>query len=566
MEKNNRKILVLAITRIGDLLQASPTFAGMKEEDPDCEITVLVEKQTEAICRGIPNIDHVHVLDLSMLVRSVHRGGEGIVEGYEYVDNMIEELRSKGYDMILNMSSSPYTALMMKMIDAPKKRGWLADDEGYRLITDHWAMLIAAFVFHSNRDFNSINLVDIIRCSAEVKKHPLKLEFVTKQNEKEFAEEFFTKNNIVNDGPILALQAGASQEKRQWSPKLFAKLTKILVEELNARIIFTGSPSEAPIVEQILQHYQSPRIVSAVGKTNLGQLAAILEKADLLITGDTGPMHLSVAVGKPVVAVFLASALCFETGPYSKGNFVIQPIIECSPCNPNFSCYKTDCHDHVTPEMIAFLTKLRLQTVMGEESKIELPQQLKNYKKATIYYTDFDEEGFLKFIPLNDEPNKNGQAKEFYHTARAAYRSLWKEDFSGLPFNTISNSSEVTKIHPWISGVKDALNLSNEALNYLKLLESAVWDKTVGAKELSIINQQIHDVERRIEEVGLTNPVLGAMIRIFLMEKENIRGNDIVELASETRVVYQKLINRAVRFNHMFNFYLEDKGIYASTN
>ena len=103
-EKNN--VLLVNITRLGDMLQATPTIAGIKMENPDSRITVIVEEQFSAICDWLPNIDEVVGLDLGMTVRSLARGSEGVVDAYEYVSDVVQDLRSRGFDYCLNMSSS----------------------------------------------------------------------------------------------------------------------------------------------------------------------------------------------------------------------------------------------------------------------------------------------------------------------------------------------------------------------------------------------------------------------------------------------------------------------------
>ncbi len=98
-------VLMVNITRLGDMLQATPTIAGIKMENPDCRVTVLVEKQFSAICHWLPHIDEVRALDLGMTVRALARGSDGIIDAYEYVTDVVEDLKSRGFDYCLNMSS-----------------------------------------------------------------------------------------------------------------------------------------------------------------------------------------------------------------------------------------------------------------------------------------------------------------------------------------------------------------------------------------------------------------------------------------------------------------------------
>jgi ADP-heptose:LPS heptosyltransferase len=374
--KKPDNILLVAITRMGDMLQASPTIAGIKMENPNARVTVLIERNFAAICDGLPGIDEVIVIDLTFVTRCLHREQESLLDAYKYVSDQIDDLRSRKFDCVINMASSPYTAILIKLLGVEKSLGWLSDDEGFRLISNPWAMLFAAYVYHSNRDYNTINLVDILRCSSEVNQHPQRLIYNVPEADKKFAEEVMQFPELQGDGPLIAIQVGASQGKRQWSPKRFAALSRLLIEDLGARLLFTGTRGEQPLIDTVFAEYSSPRMHSVVGKTTIAQLAGLLEHCELLVTGDTGTMHLAVAVGRPVVAVFLASALAYETGPYSHGNLIVQPQIHCNPCNPNYPCSRPDCHDQVPPELVAELVRLRLSVPVGADSELRIDQKI----------------------------------------------------------------------------------------------------------------------------------------------------------------------------------------------
>ncbi len=557
--KTRNNILLVAITRLGDMLQMSPTIAGLKKENPNSRITVVIDREFAEICKGIPCIDEVYVLDIGFLIRSVIREQDGIVESFKYLTEVVKDLREMEFDYCLNMSNSAYTALLIKMLNVEENRGWLADDEGYRIMADPWAMLFAAFVYHSNRDFNSLNLVDIFRSAAEVKEHPRSLKYNVPQESLDFAQQFLVDHNLDCDGPLICVQAGASQEKRQWSTARFVALLKILVEDMNARVIFTGAPSEAPVIDAILERFPHPRAVSAVGKTGFGELGGILSTADVLITGDTGPMHLSVAVGTPVVALFLASALCFETGPYSEGNFVLQPQIACNPCNPNYPCARPDCHSLISPELVAYLVQVRLQTPIGQEGNISIPPALANPKDVIVYRSEFDDDGYLDFKPMNGLMHKQGQPRGYLENAKDAYRVLWKEEFSKVPYPAFPSSEKPELPQEWshesLAGIEQAIALSQEGSKALTILRNAVEDASTPAATLTELNMFLQLLDKKIEEVSLASPVIGAIIRIFIMEKENLRGDDPVGLIDNTNQLYESLARRSARFGQLFEYF-----------
>jgi len=525
------------ITRLGDMLQATPTIAGIKAENPGCHITVLVEKQFEEVCKVIPNIDEIIGIDLNYVVRSIAREKDGIIDGYEYVTKMVEELRAKNFDYCLNMSSSAYTALLLSLIGIKRNGGWTADDEGYRVIETDWARLFATSVFHQNRQYNSLNLVDVFRASADVDMHPHHLLINVEPEAREYCEKLVEEARFTNTGPLIAVQAGASQGKRQWSPARFVTMIKILTERHNARIVLTGAAKEKAIIDPIVEGCASPNVISVAGKTSVPQLAAMLSLSDVLVTGDTGPMHISVAVGTPVVSMFLASAFGFETGPYSEGNIVLQPVIGCGPCNPNKPCSKPECHDTITPELVAHLAMAR---VAGDVR--EVSPELANPREVIVYRSEFDTFGFCDLVAIN------GPSNDPFIRYRKAYRKLWLEDIGGFEVEPPRKMSSLAVVDEGLQGLAEVKDCAERGQRLMDALSGFVRDDGTTALQFKKINEDISELDRLIEELGLSYGPLGALTRMFVFSKENLQGSDPLDLASQMKSIYQDLERRCQKF------------------
>lgn len=534
-------ILLVNITRLGDMLQATPTIAGMKAENPGAKVTVLVEKQFEDVCHYLPHIDEVVSVDLGMTCRSLAREQDGIIDAYEYVGEFVDDLRRRKFDYCLNMSSSAYTALLLNLIGIDRNGGWTADDEGYRVIESDWARLFATSVFHQNRQFNSLNLVDVFRCSADIENHPHKLLINVGDPAKAHAEELIRAAKFTNTGPIIAVQAGASQEKRQWATEHFVKLVRILVDKLNARVLMIGAKKELPIVEPIAQAVNSPNVAVIAGKTSIPELAGVLELADLLVTGDTGPMHMAVAAGTPVVAMFLASAYGFETGPYSPDNIVLQPVIGCGPCNPNKPCARPDCHDQISPELVAEMVRRRLD---GPVTSI--PGDLADPQRVIVYRSTFDRFGFCDLEALNSN------AFDPWAPYRAAYRKLWLTDLAGYSeaevLGEVRRPGSLAQAKS-IEGLDSVVALAQEGAQHIKRLVSLIKDPYGSSKDMGTTTSALAEIDRKIEEVGFRYPPLGPATRMFVFGKENLSGSEALGLASQMGGVYESLINRTTKLN-----------------
>jgi ADP-heptose:LPS heptosyltransferase len=540
-DKNN--VLLVNITRLGDMLQATPTIAGIKMDNPNAKITVLVEKQFEEVCHFLPNIDEVVALDLGMTVRSLAREQDGIVDAFDYISEVVSKLRAQNFDYCLNMSSSAYTALLLKLVGIERNGGWTSDEEGYRVISSDWAKLFAASVFHQNRHYNSLNLVDIFRCSADVDKHPNRLLIKLLPEALDYADSLLREANFTNTGPIIAVQAGASQQKRQWLPRNFVEFINELVNKQNARVVMVGTKKEMEIIQPILDGVNSKNVFCAAGRTSIPQLAALLSKAQLLVTGDTGTMHVSVAAGTPVVSMFLASAFGFETGPYGEGNIIIQPSIACGPCNPNKPCARPDCHDTFSPSLVAKLVEMRLS---GDFKSLD--SSLISPSQAIVYRSYFDEHGFCDLEPLN------GNNSSELNAYRSAYRELWLDELAGVSISKNKKSNSTLKIAKEIDGIDRIVDVANQGAQLIDRLVGAISDTSVSAKVLTEINDNLTENDRIIEDLGFNYPHLGPLSRMFIFAKENISGTDALELASQMKEHYCALSRRGKKLSgYYFN-------------
>jgi len=535
------RLLIIAITRMGDLLQASPAIAGFKQEHPNGHITVLCDVTFEEICKGLPGVDEIYAIQLSVICKAMDRGNDGLVDAYAYFNDRLQELRQKKFDICVNMASSSYTALLMNLLDVKDSRGWISDAEGLRLITSPWTMLFAAYVYHGNRDYNSMNIVDLLRCVMGVRAKSERLYYRVPQEAERKAENYFGKVDPSGTGPLICLQAGASQGKRQWEPKRFAQLCRLLIEKLDSPIIFTGTKEEKPVVEAILKSYSHPNMASLAGETNLTELAALLKRAGVLITGDTGTMHMSVAVGTPVVSLFLASAFCFETGPYSRGNLVLQPQVGCHPCNPNFPCARPDCHEQLSPELVALVTEHRLKLSDDEISSLQVSGSVADPRQIAIYRTDFDQDGFLEFVRINGFAERKGFRESVFVNAQKAYAELWKQEFGAVSRPYRYRGGFVGRL----TAYEQLQKITDRGARAIESLVELIRNSASDPHLLGEANREIVDVEAEIENFGLSHPMFGAVTRMFVMERDNIRGDDPLRLAQETKEIYAKTSRRA---------------------
>jgi 3-deoxy-D-manno-octulosonic-acid transferase/heptosyltransferase-1 len=171
------------------------------------------------------------------------------------------------------------------------------------------------------------------------------------------------------DGPLIAVNCVAQWPSKLWPVASFARLGDRLVDRFDARLVFTGAASDGPTVRSVLARMRRPA-GDLTGKTTLKTLAALYERVRLLVSTDTGPMHLGAAVGTPVVALFGPTAP-WRTGPYGERHRVLRPPLPCSPCFRR-RCPSLDCMRGISVEAV-FDAVGRVLAETGEAAHREAP-------------------------------------------------------------------------------------------------------------------------------------------------------------------------------------------------
>src|SRR5207253_7811664 len=240
-----RKILVVNLTRFGDLLQTSPTIVGLREQHPGAEIVVLVERNFADVARGLPGVDRVWELDLDGLGRLLlGQTGDGLREAYRLVDDTVRPLRAEPFDLPLNYSSSKMSAVLLKLIGAPDTRGWTMSADGHRLIAHPWSRLFAASCLHRRQA--PFNLVDYYKRVAGVAAGPERLLFEVPADARRWAADFLAGAGAPPGAPLVAFQLGASRPVRRWPAAHFVALARALHAAIGARFLLCGGGGDRP--------------------------------------------------------------------------------------------------------------------------------------------------------------------------------------------------------------------------------------------------------------------------------------------------------------------------------
>lgn len=334
-----KRVLVLRLERIGDLLMTLPALADLRALVPAAEIDLVVGSWNADLARAIDPVTRVQPLDADWLARESH----GVT--LPSLIRTARDWRHTHYDLAINFEPDIRSNLMMRASGA----AWTA---GYR--SGGGGDLLDVAIDYDQRAHTTDNARRLV---STVFQSPVPDEVSPTLVVPSESQRNAARVLAGADGPLIGIHASGGRAIKQWPPERFSEVGRRLVESIGASIVLTGAAGDRDLVETVKAGLPPAQVVDIAGHVDLLTLGGILERLDLLITGDTGPMHLAVAVGTPVVAVFGPSdpARYAPRGPYDR---VVRVDLPCSPCNrirlPPERCvgHTPDCLALIGPERV----------------------------------------------------------------------------------------------------------------------------------------------------------------------------------------------------------------------
>lgn len=331
-----KKILVVSSTAIGDTLLSTPAIRAVRRRYPKAMIVALFNAENMALFSNNPNIDAV----------------VPFYGGYRKFFSTVNELKGYKFDLalIFHGNEPPVTALCY--LSGARFIFKLPNISNYNFLLSNREPLVTWEELGHGIEAR-IKVAELARC----KSIDSRMELFVGSSAVRAVDDFFATNGAGKDAVLIGFQPGASTVSRQWFPDRFIELGKRLVSEIpGARIVLTGSAQEAALCEKIAAGIGSSCIVSA-GKLPLTALPPLMKRIRCLVTGDTGPMHIAITTGTPVVALY-AVADSARSGPFydKEKHRVIQKAKTCDPCVGK-NCDYQKCMEAITADEVASAVK-----------------------------------------------------------------------------------------------------------------------------------------------------------------------------------------------------------------
>lgn len=545
-----KRILVMSLTRMGDLVQATPLIGGLRDKYPEAGITLMVSSDFAGFAPNIAGIDDSIVMDVRQFTHKEKWQNFSWVVIYRYLEQFLADVKKRDFDMVVNLSHSRLSALMILYLGIKNVCGFHCNETGDRRTHHPWMQYFGIELF--SRIYNPFNLVEIFTRSGDVRPEEQKLRILVSGGVESSANEIIERENIGRDELLIGIQAGSSLEGRRWPARSFAELADMLIEKMDARIVLFGVLSESPLAAEILAAAKrKERIVDLTGKTDIPQLIGLVDRCDYLVTNDTGTMHIAAALGTTIVGLFFAHAHPFETGPYSPGHLLFQARISCAPCSYGVECNNVVCIEKVQPFHLCSMMQGH-----QKEGVWRLPKGMGALGELNIFETRYGADNRLALRPLVRHPL--GLDDIF----RCAYTKLWlntlgetggygnssgEDEIASIlrqDYDCVKTQGVLYSLRVKMDALKDLIRLSRKgeqtAENLIRLCRGKVTVEKVQA-----LGEEITRIDDQMELLGCSHPEVKPIVDIFSKRKENFQGDNVGRLAGETLKCYEKMEEEA---------------------
>lgn len=342
-------VLVLNLTRFGDLIQTQPVLAGFKSRGDRVSLVCL--DNFAAAAQLLDSVDHVVPFPGARLLSLLDRDWRLAVAELEKL--RFQACGTQAPDLVVNLTPSLPARLLARVFQAVEIVGFGVDEHGFNADSSAWAVFLQ--VGSSNRGASPFNVVDLFCRAAGLGSGPYPFRLRGPGDEIRQRMLRLVRDRLPGgdvDNGLVGIQLGASEERRRWPVAHFARCAEYFWRETGRPIVVFGSGTERHLAERFLAEADCPA-VSLAGETSLEELAGALSGLSILVTNDTGTMHLAAGLGVPVAAVFLATAQPFDTGPYAENCLCFEPDMECHPCAFGSPCDCGEaCRHKVLPELL----------------------------------------------------------------------------------------------------------------------------------------------------------------------------------------------------------------------
>ena len=339
------KILIVKLSAIGDVIHTLPALNALRRHFPQAEITWLVERAAADLVVGHPALDRVIVSHRKQWIQALKHAPRRPT--WRRIRRFVKDLRDTRYDLVLDFQALLKSGAMIALTRSGEKVGF---GKGMAHMEHSYWFLnrrLPAVSMEHHALVRNLMMIEALGVDCR------RIEYRLPIGQADLsAVEALLQHSPDGDGasrPLVAINPMAKWESKLWRADGFAAVADAVKARYGARVVFTGSAADRPAVADIMARMQRPAL-NLCGATTLKQLAALYGRCRLLVSTDTGPMHLAAAMNTPLVALFGPTAP-WRTGPYGSGHQIVRAPGDCGPCFKRI-CPQGGCMTAITTERV----------------------------------------------------------------------------------------------------------------------------------------------------------------------------------------------------------------------
>ncbi|MBL7074527.1 lipopolysaccharide heptosyltransferase II [candidate division KSB1 bacterium] len=306
MDKN---FLIIQTAFIGDVVLVTPLIEGLKKAFPQSRVDFMVIPGTKNLLENNPFVDDILVFDKY-----------GRHKGISQMSRIVGTLRKKRYTHALVPHRFIRSALVAKLGAVPRRIGFNRS-AGWFLFTDK--VYYSRNIHEVERNFSLLKPlgIDAPLCPPRI---------FPDSGDQELVSRFLTLRGVKDGDTLVALAPGSAWPTKRWPPEGFIEVAYRL-SGLRIRVILIGGRADRLLCDEIGGQVKD-RIINAAGRLTLRQTAELLRRCRVLVANDSAPVHLAVAMGTRVIAIFGPTIPGFGFYPYGEGHRIIEKDLACRPC------------------------------------------------------------------------------------------------------------------------------------------------------------------------------------------------------------------------------------------
>ncbi len=344
-----KRMLIIRVDLIGDLVMSLTAIRALKKTYPEAEIDLLAVPSSAKVVASDPDIAQIIVYD-----PNIWRRPKALLQwrNWRNLFALRQRLHSHHYDLAINLFGTWASGLTL--LSGAQRRLGFSHENYPGFLTD----IVTGQHWDANDHKHEVDYCLTLAQAAGATVTPEdRVPHLTVDSQAEQqVEQLLRQEGVQADRSLIACHVSSNNgQSKRWPVPYWATLIDRLIWEDGIQVVLTGAPDDMPLILEVTRRMHE-QATNLAGKTSLTQLAALYKRADLLVTGDSGPMHIAAAVGTPLIAIHgpTDSAL---SGPVSPTATILRSTIWCSPCYnakgpADCRFHTTQCMKDITPTQV----------------------------------------------------------------------------------------------------------------------------------------------------------------------------------------------------------------------